>query len=252
MCTYAHRKTYPYDWSVLIATIPGREKSLQTLIESIRGKVNRLHPQLRIEVCIAFDNRETSIGMKRQQLLNDAKGKYLSFVDDDDDITDAYIEDLWECLQGQYHVMRIWGQMSHYRFVHSIAVKITDKMATQGVDPVFQRPPNHLNPMLSVIAKMVPFKNALYGEDLDWTLTLYKTGFLTKEYQSDPSRIHYIYKLGDRKLASGLLTKQQSLSYGEMLEMIFTPAGTGVQSNSEIPQQKIGSLRLGPRGFVSK
>ena len=250
MHTYALRKKYPYDWSILIPTIPGREKGLQTLMTTIREKVNRICPDMRIEFCIAFDNREMSIGMKRQRLLDDAKGKYLSFIDDDDDITDAYVEDLWVCVQGEYDVMRIWGQMSQYKFVHSTAVKITDKMATQGENAVFQRPPNHLNPMLAVLAKMVPFKNAVYGEDLDWTVSLYRTGFLTREYQSDPSRIHYIYNLGDRKVHADILTQQQGMTYGQMLDLIFTPAATAVQSNEK--PQKTGGLRLGPRGFVSK
>jgi hypothetical protein len=250
MYTYALRKKYPYDWSVLIPTIPGRETGFRALLSSIREKVSRLCPQMRVEFCVAFDNREMSIGMKRQRLLNDATGKYLSFVDDDDDVTDAYIEDVWACIQGEHHVMRLWGQMSQYKFVHSVDVKITDKMATQGPDPVFQRPPNHLNPMLSVIAKMVPFKNAVHGEDLDWTLSLYRTGFLTREYQSDASRIHYIYNLGERKVHSDVIKNQQGLTYGEMLDMIFTPAGTVAQPNEK--SQKSSGLRLGPRGFVSR
>ena len=249
MYTYIRRKNYTYDWSVLIPTIPGRETKLHTLIMTIREKVARICPDLRVEICLSFDNRETSIGLKRQTLLNQAKGKYLSFIDDDDTITDAYVEDVWACFQGGYHTMRLRGQMKEYTFTHSVAVKLNDPMATKDDPPVFQRPPNHLNPMFSDIAKFIPFKDALRGEDLDWTLTLLKSNFLETEYTSDPSRIHYNYDLGPRNIHRDTATLQQQMTYEEMLKMVFTPQGA-VQSTVETKRES--GLKLGPRGFVSK
>lgn len=256
MYTYIRRKEYAYDWSVLIPTMPGREVGIHSLIVSVREKVQRICPELRIEFCIAFDNRERSIGMKRQQLLKQATGKYLSFIDDDDDITDAYITDLLECVQGGFHTMRLRGQMNQYTFTHSTVVQLTDPMATKTDPPVFQRPPNHLNPMLSDIAKLIPFKDALRGEDLDWTLRLYKSKFIGTEYRSDPTRIHYIYNLGQRTVHEGTVTMQHTVSFEDMLKMVFTPSGavapTGEMGKSGIQNQRDSVLRLGPRGFVSK
>jgi len=249
MYTYIRRKQYVHDWSVLIPTIPGRETKLHTLIMSIREKVARICPDLRVEICLSFDNRETSIGLKRQTLLNQAKGKYLSFIDDDDTITDAYVEDVWACFQGGYHTMRLRGQMKEYTFTHSVNVKLSDPMATKDDPPVFQRPPNHLNPMFSDIAKFIPFKDALRGEDLDWTLTMLKSNFLQSEYTSDPSRIHYNYDLGPRNIHRDTATLQQQMTYEEMLKMVFTPQGA-VQPTVETKRET--GLKLGPRGFVSK
>jgi hypothetical protein len=123
-------------------------------------------------------------------------------------------------------------------------------MATKDDPPVFQRPPNHLNPMFSDIAKLIPFKNAVYGEDLDWTITLYKSKFLESEYQSDPSRIHYHYDLGDRVVHWHEVDRQQVISYEEMLKMIFSPGPTN--TSGKVNSQREGGLKLGPRGFVSK
>jgi hypothetical protein len=249
MHTYIRRKKYPFHWSVLIPTIPGREESLRKLLHSIREKVERNAPELRYEVCLSFDNRETSIGMKRQHLLQQAKGRYLCFIDDDDDITDEYIQDLWNCIQGGYHVMRLYGFMKGYTFVHSLDIKVDDFMASKTDPPIFQRPPNHLNPMLSDVAKLVPFKNAVYGEDLDWTISLYKTGYLKNQYTSDASRTHYIYNLGDRNVHSEAITKQQSTTYDSVLKAVFNPAGVEATQPQAI---KPTALKLGPRGFVSK
>lgn len=251
--TYVHRKVYPYDWSILIPTIPGREAGLLNLTESIREKISRICPALRYQLCINFDGKESSIGMKRQALLEEAKGKYLSFIDDDDEITDAYIEDLWAMIQGGFDTMRLWGQMSQYRFVHSTEMTLSSPMATADEPPVFQRPPNHLNPMLADMAKLVPFKDAVHGEDLDWTLSLFRTKYLETEYRSDPSRTHYIYNLGTRVIHPDTVSMQRTTSYETMLSLIFTPAGEKVQTHSS-NEQTLGprTLRLTGRGFVSK
>lgn len=248
MYTYIRRKQYDYDWSVLIPTIPGREEGLRNLLSSIREKVSRIAPELRVEYCVRFDNREMSIGLKREELLQKCLGKYMSFIDDDDDITDAYIEDLVQTIQGNYPVMRLRGQISQYTFTHSLENKLSDKMAKGGV---FIRPPNHLNPMMSDVAKLVHFRDSIRGEDLDWTIRLAKSGFLTNEYTSDPSRIHYIYKMGNRVIDMKTMTDQENLSYDIMLQMVWTPNGAVLPSQQPI-KPTIPILRLTSRGFVSK
>jgi len=254
MHTYIRRKTYPYDWSILIPTIPGRADGLTRLTASIREKVARICPALRYEFRIEFDNKEMSIGMKRQKLLDSAKGKYLSFIDDDDEITDAYIEDLWATIQGGFHVMRLRGQMSEYPFVHSTEITTTSLMATHDEPALFQRPPNHLNPMLSDVAKFIRFKNAVYGEDLDWTLSLYRSKFLETEYRSDPSRTHYIYNLGSRVIHPTTAQLQRTTTFETMLGLVFTPARGIAPTSTSTPPPAHGPriLRLSAKGFVSK
>lgn len=250
MYTYIRRKTYSYDWSILIPTIPGREAGLHRLTSSIHEKVARICPSIRYEFCIEFDNKETSVGNKRQKLLQAAKGKYLSFIDDDDEITDQYIEDLFATIQGEYPVMRLRGRIHPYTFTHSVGNTLTMPMAR---GEVFLRPPNHLNPMMSDVAKLVSFKDALRGEDLEWTIRMARLGFLTHEYRSDESRIHYIYNMGTRKVDPASLTFQQQTTYETMLRMVWTPNGAALPETIQQPaSQGPRILRLGPKGFVSK
>jgi glycosyltransferase involved in cell wall biosynthesis len=250
MYTYISRKAYAYDWSVLVPTIPGREESLQSLLASIREKVARLAPHLRVEYCINFDNREKSIGTKRNELLQGAKGKYMAFIDDDDAITDAYIEDLRDTIAGHFHVMRLRGQIQQYTFTHSLENTLSGMMAA---GEVFLRPPNHLNPMLTDVAKFVSFGDATRGEDLDWTIRMARRGFLEREFRSDPSRIHYLYQMGDRKVDPASLEYQRNTSYETMLKVLWTPAGAVLPTAPALQAQgpRIPILRLGPRGFVS-
>lgn len=251
MYVYIRRKTYRYDMSFLIPTIPGRESSLQRLVGSVREKMARIAPELKYEISLGFDNKEQSIGMKRQNMIQAAAGKYSVFIDDDDEITDAYIEDLAETVRGSYPVMRLRGQISQYTFTHSLENKLTDSMAR---GEVFLRPPNHLNPMMTDVAKLIHYKDAIRGEDLDWTIRMARAGFLTHECKSDDSRIHYIYNMGDRKVDQGSLTFQQQTSYETMLSMVWTPNGPQVPSAQLPPNRAAGppALRLTPRGFVSR
>jgi hypothetical protein len=252
MYTYISRKRYDYDLSVLIPTLVGREAGLQSVLHSVRDKLARLAPDLRVEYCIDVDNREVSIGVKRERLLQGAKGKYVSFIDDDDEITDAYIEDLRETIRGNYHVMRLYGQMSEYNFIHSTEMSLQTPMASPEDPPRFQRPPNHLNPMMADVAKMIHYKNAVYGEDLDWAITLLKSGFLTNEYRREPIRVHYIYNLGERTVHPDVIIRQRDMTYEKMLSLIFTPAGHVIPPSDPKPQPpEKRTLRLGSRGFVS-
>jgi len=247
MYTYIRRKTYAYDWSVLVPTIPGREASLERLLASIRETVARLAPHLRVEYRVNFDRREKSIGRKREELLQAAQGKYMSFIDDDDQITEAYIEDLRATIAGEFHVMRLRGQIQQYTFTHSTETSLSSPMA---IGSVFVRPPNHLNPMMTDVAKLVHFGDATRGEDLDWTIRMAKRGFLEREYRSDPNRIHYLYQMGDRKVNAGTLENQKHTTYETMLQMVWTPAGA--QAPELRPNgSRIPVLKLGPRGFVS-
>jgi hypothetical protein len=247
LMTYISRKQYKYDWSILIPTITGRESRLYTLLESIEERRKRICPSLKIEICLSFDNREKKIGTKRQELLTNVKGKYMSFVDDDDLITDAYFEDALATIEGNYHVCRLRGQMNQYTFTHSVENTL-DRPMCEG--DVFLRPPNHLNVMLSDIGKLFTFGDAVRGEDLDWTIRLAKSHNLQREYTSDPSRIHYIYNLGNRTVAPETAEMQRHTNYQTMLKMVWLDGGATLPTGES--GNRPGGLRLSSRGFVSK
>ena len=207
----------------------------------MREQFARVCPGLRLEIAEALDNREMSVGMKRRNLLEAAKGKYTTFIDDDDTVTDAYFEDFLTCFTEKHDVMRIRGQMGPHTFTHSTAYPLNGMMY---VDGVFVRPPNHLNPMLANIAKLIPFADATRGEDLKWTIDLAHTGFLRAETRSEPSRIHYNYNIGNRGLDPVTIEYQKTHTYEEMVKILLIPA--------KKPEPKKTGLRLTSRGFVSK
>ena len=80
--------------SILTPTIPGREKQLHALQTRIEAQSSDRKSSGQLEHLILSDNRTRSIGAKRQALLDIARGQYIAFVDDDDDIADSYVEEL--------------------------------------------------------------------------------------------------------------------------------------------------------------
>ena len=74
------------DISILICTIEGREKPLSELLNILDNQKNE-----KVEILLNKDNREKTVGKKRNELINQAKGKYICFIDDDDIVSDDYI-----------------------------------------------------------------------------------------------------------------------------------------------------------------
>lgn len=75
-------------WSILIASIASRyPKPAGTLIERLQW----LASPYDIEILALVDNRACmEVGEKRNRLLDMARGDYISFVDDDDTVSDVY------------------------------------------------------------------------------------------------------------------------------------------------------------------
>ena len=71
--------------SVLICTIPQRAEMLAHLLAKFDAQE---HPA--VEVVVGSDRCVMSIGAKRQWLLENAEGKYVTFIDDDDMVADDY------------------------------------------------------------------------------------------------------------------------------------------------------------------
>lgn len=86
------------DLSILVCGTPtrAREKALP-LIE----KLEKQALFLPVEILYLLDNKKRSVGQKRQALLDIAKGKYVAYVDDDDDVGEEYIDAILSVIQAE-------------------------------------------------------------------------------------------------------------------------------------------------------
>ncbi len=80
--------------SILIPTLFSRIKHLTNLLEEINYQIQSKP----VQVLWSGDNLSMSIGEKRNHLLDNAKGEWICFVDDDDSISENYIDVLLKAI----------------------------------------------------------------------------------------------------------------------------------------------------------
>lgn len=187
------------DWSILICTLDERKESFEKIYTKLEKQIADLNLHDRIEVLYFKDNRENSVGFKRNTLLIQSTGEYVCFVDDDDDVHDQYISMIYEKLREKSDCVSLKGIITHHglhpkEFVHSLQYPTYFEQ-----DNIYYRPPNHLNPIKRSIAIQFKFPETFHGEDLCWTMALAASGLLkTESILEEP---YYFYVCSDNPLS---------------------------------------------------
>jgi glycosyltransferase involved in cell wall biosynthesis len=175
------------DLSILIPTIPSRAGMLQELLESLTKQIKGK------EVEILVNSEDLSIGEKRNKLLEQAKGKYVCFIDDDDEVSSRYIDLIFEGIIRDVDCCSLrgvitWNGENHEIFEHSIRYS---KYHTTNNYVKYERYPNHLNAIKATIAKQFKFPEINYGEDTEWATQVHKSGLIKTEYYIHDTIYHY-------------------------------------------------------------
>lgn len=180
--------------SILIPTIKRHDALLTKLKFELYSQILPYAGQVEI---LIDDAEDDLVGVKRNRLLERAKGQYICFFDADDYPGVNYISSLMaleyqDCasLKGSYSVDGKFDGI----FEHSIKYK-----SWETVDgPVkYLRYPNHLNAIQSDIAKQFKFPEKNFGEDHDWSEQVFKSGLIKTEHYIDD--IIYYYRFVSKK-----------------------------------------------------
>lgn len=195
--TYYHRKTYTHDLTVCILSLTERKDCLDKLITNLNNYIKR--STLRVEVLTNVDNREKTVGQKRNELVDQAQGKYICFIDDDDDVDEDYFVEIENGLNAFLEIdcCSLIGKYikdGEYikNFYHSMRYKRYDED-----EYGYYRPPNHLNAILTGFVKRIKFPTKNHGEDTDFAMKLCKTNIIQKEV-TIPKPL-YFYKFVSKK-----------------------------------------------------
>jgi glycosyltransferase involved in cell wall biosynthesis len=78
--------------SILIRSLYNREAMLNSLLSNLYTQIVKGNYYFNVEVLVNRDNKEITSGAKANELLLAASGKYIVFIDDDDEVADNYIE----------------------------------------------------------------------------------------------------------------------------------------------------------------
>ena len=221
-------------FSILVCSLTERAEMLERLQEVLR-------PQLtdEVEVVVNVDNREKTVGRKRNELLAQAKGDYVAFVDDDDIVSPDYVAKVINAVKSNPDCCGIEGEFTNNgenrkKLVHSLQAG-----RWYEHNGVCFRTPNHLNPIRRDIALKVGFNELNAGEDRDYSFRL--KGLLRREEYISGIIYFYDYKhngsatntrptnIGYRNTFGGDFEMTTKVTYRQILR-----SGTSIKFNESL------------------
>lgn len=157
--------------SILIPTVEGREEKLQRLKSILVPQLEKVlneNEEILVELIIAKDNKEISIGRKRQKLLEKAKGEYIVFIDDDDTISKDYVSSILKNLGADAVGFLIDCYSDGVYTGRAKASRIYLDWADNVDGFRYVRNIYHKTAHLRTLALQTGFKDLRYGEDYDY------------------------------------------------------------------------------------
>lgn len=182
----------PKVWSILICTLDERVDVFSYIYDKLQNQIVANGLTDKIEVLHFRDNRQYSIGYKRNELMRQSQGMYVNFLDDDDDVHEDYIKMIYTALQTQPDCVSLLGIITFdgawpCLFKHGI-----EYTSHYKENEIFYRPPNHISTIKRSIATRFPFLDISYGEDYDWSMQISRSQLL--KMQAEITTPYYFYK----------------------------------------------------------
>lgn len=173
--------------SILICSLHSRFGMLGSLLRNLEYQISDLGAHDQVEVLVNADGGEKSTGKKRNELLKQAKGKYVAAVDDDDRVSNNYIEEILKAAESDADCFSISGYMwtdGHSRRDWHISKDYnycTGK--NENGEDVYFRFPNHITPIKREIACQFEFPDKSRFEDFEWASKIRESGLIKTEHR---------------------------------------------------------------------
>lgn len=195
--------------SICIPTVVGRDREVQYLTSRIDTQIKETGNTGKVEMLIIKDNKEMSIGEKRNQLYDRAKGEYSVQIDDDDDVADNFVFNVLKAARRPVDCIGyqewITGMGRPCRSDFSLRYREWSEAGRTGlISGMFKyvRTPFHKVPIRTEIARSVRFADMRFGEDHDWSKRIYP--LLKTENYVNQVMYYYRYTYVDPKVKYGI------------------------------------------------
>lgn len=162
--------------------------SREAMFKALCGKIVSQSDE---RVQLLYDLSNDVIGVKRQRLLDNSKGEYIVFVDDDDDISDNYVKAILDAVKSKPDCIGIKGIMTTDGLLEKEWEISKDYQHWNEKNGVYYRHTNHISPVKREIALSVGFPAKNHGEDYDYSMGL--KGKLKTEVCIEGKIYHYKY-----------------------------------------------------------
>ena len=170
--------------SILICTMPVRQKMLKELCDSLNCYRFNGDVELLID-----DRMNITTGTKRNDLLKRAKAEYVVFIDDDDNVSSDYVTLVLDAIIPRPDCIGIQGVMT----TNGAALKqwyISKEYKTwHENNGIYYRTTNHISPVRRSIAIQVGFPDISFGEDYQYSMGILP--LLQTEIKIEKNIYHY-------------------------------------------------------------
>jgi glycosyltransferase involved in cell wall biosynthesis len=182
------------DISILIPTMHSRRNLFEQVLKEVERQI-RTTPEIKVEVLWNADNGELTLGQKRNVLMDQCRGKYHCFIDDDDVLAPYFLKTFVPMIRSgiDYDCASFVG--AHYHngqlkklFNHSIIYKEWFEMPER-----YYRCPSPMNLIKTSVVRQVRYRDIRNTEDHEFSMRLMRSGLLNNEFQVNPNRPLYHY-----------------------------------------------------------
>lgn len=154
--------------SILICTVPSRvETYLPKMINALDKQATR-----DVEILYLGDNKQRTVGEKRNNLLNLAKGDYVVFVDDDDEVTEDYVKMILRGADSGADVINFKVKCSVNGGEYRDVIYDARFRKNENLKDRYHRLPNHIMAIKRDLAVRAGFPQKNMGEDDDFSRRL--------------------------------------------------------------------------------
>lgn len=179
-------------FSIGILTVPHRKTHLDRLMDLL-NRIIPLNYKNSIEIIVNSDNMIKTVGEKRNEVIDQAKGKYLAFIDDDDIVSDDYFDLILPELEKDIDGVS-WYGLYYVNNTPAMVFNHANKNAGNFKKNGKQyRPLNHLNPIKTSIVKQIRFPEKSFREDSDFSDRLLASGLIKTESDINKVLYHYLW-----------------------------------------------------------
>lgn len=157
--------------SILTPACWERVERCQHLVQDIAAQIPA---PWTVEHLVLYDNRHRSIGLKRQSLLEAARGDFIAFVDDDDAVSPDYVASLLKAIQQhpEAHVITFEQDACYngkfFKVIFQHGAKDQNLILDGPDDQQLIRGPWHVCAWRRERIRHCQFLDCNYGEDAAW------------------------------------------------------------------------------------
>lgn len=183
--------------SILICSINSRENLLRTLVEYLNLQIRN---NKEVEILVNSDDKKSSTGSKRNELVGRAKGKYIVFIDDDDWVSDCYVSEFLKAFESNADCIAINGVMTTNgeKEVKWNLSKDNDNVTIwKGTKYRYLRKTNHITAVKRELALLAPFPDKSNAEDKAYSDAVNK--YLKTEYVIEKPMYHYRFSTKNKE-----------------------------------------------------